>query len=248
MTGTNPVAVRRWAWIIGTIFASMAGLLLAPESQPQRRDHHPVGRPGLRGGRHRVLLEPAPHLRRRAGHRHRRRLGHQVRRQRVSWLTGLPAGPALRHLVHRAHRDPAGPPGRAPGGGGPRRCAAAGTPRPGCAWGRPRLALVFFCFVPSFVGVNLSTWSSALVYIMLFLSLGPVGQDLGADLFVPPGLRRRRGGGLRALHHQLPHALGARPHLGRPGRRPGRAPSSPSRPSGSRGCSWPSPPTASASC
>ena len=30
MTGTNPVAVRRWAWIIGTIFASMAGLLLAP--------------------------------------------------------------------------------------------------------------------------------------------------------------------------------------------------------------------------
>ena len=30
MTGTNPVAVRRWAWIIGTMFASMAGLLLAP--------------------------------------------------------------------------------------------------------------------------------------------------------------------------------------------------------------------------
>ena len=28
--GTNPVVVRRWAWIIGTIFASMAGLLLAP--------------------------------------------------------------------------------------------------------------------------------------------------------------------------------------------------------------------------
>ena len=30
MTGTNPLVVRRWAWIIGTIFASMAGLLIAP--------------------------------------------------------------------------------------------------------------------------------------------------------------------------------------------------------------------------
>lgn len=29
-TGENPIRVRRWAWIIGTIFASMAGLLLAP--------------------------------------------------------------------------------------------------------------------------------------------------------------------------------------------------------------------------
>jgi len=30
ITGTNPVVVRRWAWIIGTIFSSMAGLLIAP--------------------------------------------------------------------------------------------------------------------------------------------------------------------------------------------------------------------------
>jgi ABC-type branched-subunit amino acid transport system ATPase component/branched-subunit amino acid ABC-type transport system permease component len=30
MSGDNPVAVRRWAWIIGTIFAGFAGLLLAP--------------------------------------------------------------------------------------------------------------------------------------------------------------------------------------------------------------------------
>ena len=32
MTGEIPVRVRRWAWIIGTVFASMAGLLLAPAS------------------------------------------------------------------------------------------------------------------------------------------------------------------------------------------------------------------------
>ena len=30
ITGENPIAIRRWAWIIGMIFASMAGLLLAP--------------------------------------------------------------------------------------------------------------------------------------------------------------------------------------------------------------------------
>jgi ABC-type branched-subunit amino acid transport system ATPase component/ABC-type branched-subunit amino acid transport system permease subunit len=30
MTGENPVRVRRWAWVIGMTFASMAGLLLAP--------------------------------------------------------------------------------------------------------------------------------------------------------------------------------------------------------------------------
>ncbi len=30
MTGESPVRVRRWAWIIGTVFASAAGLLLAP--------------------------------------------------------------------------------------------------------------------------------------------------------------------------------------------------------------------------
>ena len=30
VTGTNPIAVRRWAWIIGTVFAAMSGVLLAP--------------------------------------------------------------------------------------------------------------------------------------------------------------------------------------------------------------------------
>jgi ABC-type branched-subunit amino acid transport system ATPase component/branched-subunit amino acid ABC-type transport system permease component len=30
ITGTNPIRVRRWAWIIGTMFAALAGLLLGP--------------------------------------------------------------------------------------------------------------------------------------------------------------------------------------------------------------------------
>jgi ABC-type branched-subunit amino acid transport system ATPase component/branched-subunit amino acid ABC-type transport system permease component len=30
ITGQEPIAIRRWAWVIGMVFASMAGLLLAP--------------------------------------------------------------------------------------------------------------------------------------------------------------------------------------------------------------------------
>jgi ABC-type branched-subunit amino acid transport system ATPase component/branched-subunit amino acid ABC-type transport system permease component len=33
MAGDDPVRVRRWAWVIGTVFASVAGLLLAPALQ-----------------------------------------------------------------------------------------------------------------------------------------------------------------------------------------------------------------------
>ena len=33
LTGEDPVAVRRWAWVIGTGFAAMAGVLLAPSTQ-----------------------------------------------------------------------------------------------------------------------------------------------------------------------------------------------------------------------
>jgi ABC-type branched-subunit amino acid transport system ATPase component/branched-subunit amino acid ABC-type transport system permease component len=33
MAGDDPVRVRRWAWVIGTVFASVAGLMLAPALQ-----------------------------------------------------------------------------------------------------------------------------------------------------------------------------------------------------------------------
>jgi ABC-type branched-subunit amino acid transport system ATPase component/branched-subunit amino acid ABC-type transport system permease component len=33
LTGEDPAAVRRWAWVIGTAFAAMAGVLLAPTTQ-----------------------------------------------------------------------------------------------------------------------------------------------------------------------------------------------------------------------
>ncbi len=178
MTGTNPVAVRRWAWIIGTIFASMAGLLFAPSLSLNAEiitllivqafgaaaigyfSNLPLT---FVGG---LFIGVAGALATKYA-------------ASVSWLTGLSARAALRHLVHRAHRHPAGPPGRAPGGGGHGPAPQLVRPDQGPPRRRPALALVFFCFVPSFVGVNLSTWSSALVYIMLFLSLGLLVKTSG---------------------------------------------------------------------
>ena len=31
VTGTNPIAVRRSAWIIGTVFAALSGVLIADD-------------------------------------------------------------------------------------------------------------------------------------------------------------------------------------------------------------------------
>ena len=54
MSGDDPVRVRRWAWIIGTVFASIAGLLLAPTQALGRGDPHHRRLRRLRGRRHRA--------------------------------------------------------------------------------------------------------------------------------------------------------------------------------------------------
>ena len=59
LAGTSPARVRRLAWVIGCTFAMISGLLLAPARRPQRVGPHAARRPGLRGGGHRRLLEPA---------------------------------------------------------------------------------------------------------------------------------------------------------------------------------------------
>ena len=246
MTGTNPVAVRRWAWIIGTIFASMAGLLLAPSLSLNAEiiallvvqafgaaaigyfSNLPLT---FVGG---LFIGVAGALATKYA-------------ASVSWLTGPQCGPALHHLVHRAHRDPPGPPGRAPGGGRPGAAPQLvrpdqGAPGGGCAG--PGL-LLLRALLRRREPVHLVE-RAGLRHVVLVPR--PVGQDLGADLVVPPGLRRRRGGRVRALHHQLPSALAGGPALGRPGGPPRSGPSSPSPPSASRASFWPSPPMASASC
>jgi ABC-type branched-subunit amino acid transport system ATPase component/branched-subunit amino acid ABC-type transport system permease component len=170
MTGTNPVAVRRWAWIIGTIFASMAGLLLAPSLSlnaeiitlliVQAFGAAAIGYfsniPLTFVGGLFVGVAGALATKYAAS---------------VSWLTGLSAGLPFVILFIVLIVTPRSRLAE-------RRVVAATALRR--SWYAPikvrlvagALAIVFFCFVPSFVGVNLVTWSSALVYVMLFLSLG----------------------------------------------------------------------------
>ncbi len=177
MTGTNPVAVRRWAWIIGTMFASLAGLLLAPSLSlnaevivllvVQAFGAAAIGYfsslPLTFAGGIIVGVITAIATKYAAD---------------VTWLDGLSAGLPFvilfivlivtprRLLVER------------------RITTTLAIRRSWHAPTRMRLlagaaALVFFCFVPSFVGVQLATWSSALVYIMLFLSLGLLVKTSG---------------------------------------------------------------------
>jgi ABC-type branched-subunit amino acid transport system ATPase component/branched-subunit amino acid ABC-type transport system permease component len=177
MTGTNPVAVRRWAWIIGTIFASMAGLLLAPSLSLNAEiitllvvqafgaaaigyfSNLPLT---FVGG---LFIGVAGALATKYA-------------ASVSWLTGLSAGLPFVILFIVLIVTPRARLAE-------RRVVAATALRR--SWYAPvrvrlvaaAIVLAFFCIVPTFVGVNLSTWSSALVYIMLFLSLGLLVKTSG---------------------------------------------------------------------
>ena len=177
MTGTNPLAVRRWAWIIGTIFASMAGLLLAPslslnaeiitllvvEAFGAAAIGYFSSLPLTFVGGLVIGIAGAIATKYAA---------------RVTWLTGLSAGlpfvilfivlivtPRARLAERRVVTTLA-----------LRRSWYAPT--------RMRLVaaavvLVVFIFIPTFVGNDLPIWSSALVYIMLFLSLGLLVRTSG---------------------------------------------------------------------
>jgi ABC-type branched-subunit amino acid transport system ATPase component/branched-subunit amino acid ABC-type transport system permease component len=177
MTGTNPVAVRRWAWVIGTMFASMAGLLLAPSLSlnaeiivllvVQAFGAAAIGYfsslPLTFVGGLVVGITAAIATKYAAD---------------VTWLVGLSAGLPFvilfivlivtprRMLAER------------------RVTTTLALRRSWYAPTRMRLlagavVLIVFAFVPSFVGVNLSTWSAALVYVMLFLSLGLLVKTSG---------------------------------------------------------------------
>ena len=220
MTGTNPVSVRRWAWIIGTIFASMAGLLLAPSLSLNAEiivllvvqafgaaaigyfSNLPLT---FVGG---LFIGVAGALATKYA-------------ASVSWLTGLSAGLPFVILFIVLYRHPEGPPGRAPGGGRPGAAPQLVRPDQGALRGggaRPDL-LLLRALLRGREPVHLVERTGLCDVVLV---PRPVGQDLGADLVVPPGLRRRRGGGVRALHHQLPPALGAGTALGRPRRHPRR--------------------------
>ncbi len=177
MTGENPVRVRRWAWIIGMVFASMAGLLLAPSLNldalvitmlvVQAFGAAAIGYFSslpltFVGG---IFIGVAGALSAKYA-------------VSISWLSGFPAilpfnilfvvlviTPKARLAERRVvHSLPV------------RR-----------SWYAPmRVRLLFgavvvlaLAFVPSLVGTNLSIWSNALIDVILFLSLGLLVRSAG---------------------------------------------------------------------
>ncbi len=177
LNGENPTRVRRWAWIIGTVFATVAGLLISPslgldatvitllvvsafgaaaigyfESLPLT----------FIGGLVIGLLTS---------------FGAKYSVE-VSWLGGLPAGiPFIvlflvlifipgRKLVDRRPRHAL--PVRRSWNAPPRVRLLAGV-----------LALVAFVVIPPAAGWNITAWTSAVIDIPLFLSVGLLARTAG---------------------------------------------------------------------
>ncbi len=177
MSGENPVRVRRYAWIIGTFFASLAGLLLGPTQQLDATalttlifaafgaaaigyfSNLPLT---FLGG---LLLGVAGAL-------------VDKYSATISWIGGLPpslpflvlfvvlvvtprARLAERRLVHAL----------------PVRKAWHAPAR--VRFGTGAIAVAVFAVLPIFVGSHISVWSATLIDIILFLSLGLLVRTSG---------------------------------------------------------------------
>jgi branched-subunit amino acid ABC-type transport system permease component/ABC-type branched-subunit amino acid transport system ATPase component len=177
MTGENPVAIRRWAWIIGMMFASAAGLLLAPSLSlnaliitmlvVQAFGAAAIGYFSslpltFAGG---LFIGVAGALATKYS-------------ANVSWLSGLPAGLPFIVLFVVLVVTPRARLAE-------RRVVTALAVRK--SWYAPvRMRLVaavvvlaLFIVIPQIVGNDLSVWSTALVDIILFLSLGLLVKTSG---------------------------------------------------------------------
>ena len=177
MTGENPARVRRWAWIIGMVFASMAGLLLAPSLNldalvitmlvVQAFGAAAIGYFSslpltFLGG---IFIGVAGALSTKYA-------------VSISWLSGFPASLpfivlfvvlvvtpkarlAQRRVVHSL----------------PVRRSWYAPARVRLAFGA--VVVLVLAFVPNLVGTNLSIWSNALVDVILFVSLGLLVRSAG---------------------------------------------------------------------
>ncbi len=177
MTGTNPIRVRRWAWIIGTVFASLAGLLLAPSLSldalvitllvVQAFGAAAIGYfsnlPLTFAGGIAIGVVAAVSTK------------YVVS---ISWLSGLPASlPFIVLFIVLVVTPRAKLVDR-------RVVAARAVHKP---WEAPlgiRLItfsglILFLCFVPEFAGARLSVWSNFLVAAILFLSVGLLVRTAG---------------------------------------------------------------------
>ena len=82
MQATSPVRVRRTAWIIGTTFAALSGVLVLPFIGLECHRPHLHRGAGVRRRRARRVQQHPAHVRRRHRHRDRRQHLAEVRRQR----------------------------------------------------------------------------------------------------------------------------------------------------------------------
>jgi ABC-type branched-subunit amino acid transport system ATPase component/branched-subunit amino acid ABC-type transport system permease component len=175
--GTNPVAVRRYAWVIGTIFAAMSGVLLAPT----------IGLNALLL----VLLVVQAFGAAAVGYFSNLPLVYvgglaigvasSVSTKYVgtiTWLGGLPASlPFIvlfvallvtpKRLLTLRRTAPAPPP----------RSTYSAPPR--VTIGMAIVVFVLLWFVPNWVGNDLSFWTVGLLSVILFLSLGLLIRESG---------------------------------------------------------------------
>ena len=177
VTGTNPIAVRRSAWIIGTVFAALSGVLIAPTT-------------GL-NSLLLILLVVQAFGAAAVGYFSNLPLTYiggiaigiaaSVSTKYVgtiTWLGGFPASlPFIvlfiallvtpkRLLVQR--RTPPPPPPRNPYSAPPVVSIGFGV-----------IVVALLAFVPDIVGNNLSYWTVGLLTMILFLSLGLLTRESG---------------------------------------------------------------------
>ncbi len=177
MTGTNPTGVRRWSWVIGTIFAAMSGVLLGPVLGlnalllillvVQAYGAAAIGYFSnlpltYLGGL--ILGVGAAMCTKYVGD--------------VQWLRGLP--PRLPFIVlfiallvtpraKLALRRPPPPPPPRVAYTAPTRVSITGAV----------LVVAVLAFVPDFVGLKLAAWTLGVMYVVLFLSLGLLVRTSG---------------------------------------------------------------------
>ena len=175
ISGTSPIAIRRWAWIIGVIFASASGVLLVPFITLDATTltflvvaafgAAAVGGfsslPGTYAGGLAIGIGAALAT---------KYFTHGL-------LSGVPASlPFLvlfvvllvsprRRLIDRAPVVPRG--------------QASWTAPWQIQGGFGLAVLIFLCFVPSFAGFHLGDWSRFLALTVLFLSLGLLVRTSG---------------------------------------------------------------------
>ncbi len=177
MTGESAKRVRRWAWIIGSVFASLSGILLAPSLSLNATILtllvvQAFGAAAIGYFSNLPLTYVGGLFIGVAGALSTKYVS------QIPWLAGLPPSLPFVILFIALIVTPRARLAKR------RYVASKSLPESWYAPTRVRLVfgalfLVLLCFVPSFVGTNLSVFSGALTDVILFLSLGLLIRQAG---------------------------------------------------------------------